>query len=186
MALLPVLYFLVYIKNKRKLNNVLPVLGGRIFKKGLLSPALEGAWHGKPVIIEYSSHYKTQLLFITLKTNQPFSIIALTTYQMLGPSVLPIKTLFSHSCEIPRLSLKIYCSKENEPQIRDYLTPDRLEILNYIFKHGICYFETNSEGFIKIGAFATQILLTAFSKTNADMVLQADTISDLLSKLEQF
>jgi hypothetical protein len=190
-ALLLVLRFYVLQKDRSRLKRLLSVIDGRI--SGLI-PTLKGMWRGHSVIIGYRPSRRTRFVYITLHVQNPwpFSAFLISVNHPIGPMCVPLKTYMSgRSFEILEAYLKVYPIDGDKPQIASFLTPNRLKIIHDLFEQDFPYLEINQSSpagsYIKIGFIEAYFgLLSLFSKSKSDSVLQPKVIDRILNKLKDF
>jgi hypothetical protein len=159
------IYFLQ--TSKSRLNPLLAIINGRIFTRffrGWLwfAPCLTGIWQGKTVEVVLNRAFEYTYIFVSLfsRCSSPSSkIIIYSPGSLTNPVSVPINPASSFfrkipGFKIPEANIRVISDTDNESQIRHFLNPSRLKIIEDIFSQGFNHFEIqqniSSECFLRV------------------------------------
>jgi hypothetical protein len=183
---------------KWRLRPLQSIIDGQLSLKFILSrlefvPCLVGTWRGRQTEVTLMRGRRGSVLSIYLITrcSSPCANIVLRpaniyTDVVYNPLCLDMNFFrYAPGFRIPQTNLQAISDAENEDQVRRFLNPARVKIIEDIFSLGFVRFEirqTDSDSFISAGA---QFSALRF-KSKRDFFLNPQTVDNILTKLKEF
>jgi hypothetical protein len=192
--LVPFLFLLQsYLSSKSALNRLIGVIDGSISKKpmrGGPQRCLVGSWRGLPVEAFLEQSRWSAEFFVTLYAG--FSIPCSTIFILpVGAGIISglimgdVNTfLHGSSFEIPEFNIKLISDTADRQQLLDFISPQRLKIINCIFSRGFNVIEIHqqpSDSYIRFGYQSYDYLLPGL-----DRIIDPLNVEDVLKLIKDF
>jgi hypothetical protein len=194
-------FFVIYSirRNRTLLARLQSVIDGQISKKfmrGGYQRCLIGTWQGLPVEAVLEKIGGSVNFFVTLYVRYPLPCPTIFILPFTSPVVSDVITgdlntfNFGQTFEIPEFNIKIISKAADNQQLLDFITPQRLQILNTIFSKGFncieIHQEESPESYIRVGYQYQGRDLHSIPVSMYESVVKPDTINHILMQLKDF